>query len=396
MSRFISLLFTILLAGFIGIVLVQSQGMLILTISGYMIETPLWFAVLSVIIIGFLAVIVVKAIKGTLYVPFQFSMFFIKRKRKKALENLRASILAVLSGDYDLLSDKRKTKNYHSLKSFGFDDIGLLMEAISLLKTNRIKELKLLLSSLPHKLYESEFILWVRSELLLEENKQTEAYQLLSDAREIFPQSKLIYHAFINTSLAEGKFVKVLALLEEGNSQRMLSQHKLDSYYERAILSNLEQLKAGNAVTVSEFWSTVPNKYKKNDKIYLKYIEVLIQTNQSEKAEGLLKKQLKKSYSKGYLTLWSQLKHISAKERLSFIESQFRNTPFLEEDEVQFICAKLAIEAAEYDHAKSLLESLPRNIQVDALLANVYYHLNMHHKAVSYYQKAVGQEATAV
>ncbi|MCF6808227.1 hypothetical protein L3V79_07735 [Thiotrichales bacterium 19S9-12] len=396
MSRFISLLFTILLAGFIGVVLVQSQGMLILTISGYMIETPLWFAVLSVIIIGFLAVIVVKAIKGTLYVPFQFSMFFIKRKRKKALESLRLSILAVLSGDYDLLSDKRKTKNYHSLKSFGFDDVGLLMEAISLLKTNRIKELKLLLSSLPHKLYESEFILWVRSELLLQENKQTEAYQLLSDARGIFPQSKLIYHAFIDASLAEGRFVKVLALLEEGNSHRMLSQHKLDSYYERAILSNLEQLKVGNAVTVSEFWSTVPNKYKKHDKIYLKYIEVLIKTNQSEKAEGLLKKLLKKAYAIRYLALWSELVHVSAKERLNFIESQFKGTQLLEEDQVKFICAKLAVEAAEYDQAKSLLESLPRNTQIDALLANVYYHLNMHHKAVSYYQKAVGQEATAL
>ncbi|UTW43668.1 hypothetical protein KFE69_06150 [bacterium SCSIO 12844] len=396
MSRFISFLVIILIAGFIGILLVQEQGMMIITVSGYMIESPLWFALLSIIVLVFVCTLLVKILKGTIQVPFLFSSLMVRRKRKKALKLLKETMLNDLSDDYDLIyqntKDLKNIKHYQALNYLNLTDLGLLIQANAFLKTKNYQALDELTTSMVKKKVKGPFLEWIKAQklLALEDDKSTnQAHRVLTEAKLDFPKSRLIYRALIDFNLKKGYPVEVLPLLEEAEHHRLFTESEKDKYYHQAIIGGLKGLRDANEVNLSEFWSVIPTKYKKDNQILLAYIDVLIHIGEYDQAKQSLKKLFKKAYSVEFVKLWAKLKPISAQERLEFLKEQLKSTELLQNPEVVVIFAKLAMESNDYDQAKTYLESIPETPEVTGLLAEIYHQLSMYHKSVACFQRAL-------
>ncbi|MCF6766142.1 hypothetical protein L3V82_10195 [Thiotrichales bacterium 19S3-7] len=400
MSRFISFLVIVVVAGIIGILLVEDQGVMVITVSGYMIESPLWFAVFSIIVLVFVCIFIIKVFKGTVHVPFFFSSLIRRRKRKKALKLFKENMLNDLSGDYDLIYQKTKDaktiKHYQALGYLDLTDVGLLVEANALLQTKNYQALDELIEAMKKKKVNADFIQWLKAKKLLsleDENSINQAHRILTEAKLEFPKSRLIYRALIDFNLQMGYPVEVLPLLEEADHHRLFTDNENDQYYLKAIIGALKELHHANEVNLSEFWSVVPTKYKKDNKVLLAYIETLIYIGEYDQAKHMLKKLFKKAYSVDYVKLWAKLKPIPVQERLNFLKEQLKETELLSMPEVVLIFARLAIEAEDYEAAKQYLESIPETAEVTGLLAEIYHRLNMYHKSVACFQRAISAYA---
>ncbi len=113
MKRFICLILLLLALAYVGVLLYQQPGYLVLQLKQSSLSAPLWLVALGVIIFVILVTVIWKGIAALFLIPSKIKGHFDRNREQKQKQHLDAGLRAWMAKDWAAV-DKHFTELNHS------------------------------------------------------------------------------------------------------------------------------------------------------------------------------------------------------------------------------------------------------------------------------------------
>jgi HemY protein len=181
-------------------------------------------------------------------------------------------------------------------------------------------------------------------------------------------------------------------LLPSLKKRNILSQEDIKLIEEKCIKGQLTQeAEKGHFESLQNIWVNLPSAQRKSKSNILVYSQYLIQFQQMEEAEILLKPLFKKEADEKVLSLYGKILSPKPEKQLSFLESWYKSNPSVS-DEIFLTLGKIAFHAKLWGKSRNFLEqAIQKKPSAEAYLfmAKNMEYLNNHKEAMEFYKKGL-------
>lgn len=214
----------------------------------------------------------------------------------------------------------------------------------------------------------------VKTQLLLKQGEVDEALTLIKPLFDKKPRNNLLLGLYVSVLEAAQDWSTLLALLPRISKQKLYDEQKQSVFVAALVGKTLYQsAKTESFDAAHNQWQQIPTKFTKLTAVNAVYIGFLANHGQSQQAETLLIKSIKKGQVDDYLELLRQVSFDQPTALLAYLESGLKK----DQDNWALLCALGHVAAGSGDHslaAKALAKASQQTIDDADLiaLANAY------------------------
>jgi uncharacterized protein HemY len=376
MKRFILFLCMLLVACFITLLLIENHSYIIFIYNSIMIKIPLWLALSASVVTVLLLYFCVTFVKIFIFLPKKFNSHFLKKKRLKGFKYISNSVGALLSNNWSLLEQYNTSlKIYLPLN---MKEEAILFKCKALFEQAKYDELKSEFKAYESKNKVSESLVFIYVESLISKGEYDSAILLLLKSLGVYKKSLVLYEQLAKVYIKKQNY-KALANILNITKQLNLISIDLEKSYIIYYKNNLKTLREKSNTEFQIFWKSIPKTYKNKAEIISIYIEGLYQHHDFNKADNVVKKEMKDKWNiEIYLIYlkYSNSKILDIYNSVSVWIDKF--SPELVGD-AYFQYIRVMIDANDLSKAEKLLQQfleLNSCAQGYALLSDVYDRLN--------------------
>lgn len=298
-----------------GPVLMQHPGYLMLVLGGWTVETTLVGLGLIVVLLVFalwLGWALLRPVLGMRHWNWQP---FSRRRQRKARQAFEQAALALAAGRFEqaeLAFDKAEALT-------DFAELRRQMACYAAFQAGHPQKAMQLAEWLEP---DSASSLYVKADLLLRQQRATEAFELLQNAMSA-EAAALLAPLYFNALLMSGQAAAALNQVPQALDQQWCSKAQWQQLrYQLYPLAIAQLSDKGAFSTDAEYWQQLPAKERKSMAAVLGQVWALARQGQAEKAEALLVDHLS---FKDLADSWPVLKQIPLKRQVNKLRKQLQH-----------------------------------------------------------------------
>lgn len=300
MTRFFWLLIILLLAVIIGIGIAQVPGYVLLEVGNSSVTTPLWLAVLAVLLCCIVVYFVIRFIRLLYLVPKGWRLSFLKSRAKKREKTLKSALNAFLVGDFSEAKKRFKDLASHQHMT---PETWLLTSRSAQLAGDRALEMDALHHAAALKLKDRTTLTLLEVDSLVGEQKFIDAKAKLSPLVNTKSKSLPVLQRALSVEQGLQNWSAVIALLPGFKKVFGASQSNnlaIDAY--RGLLRSSDSSDRAQVI-----WSEIPKAMQQESDLLVSYARTLASYKSYELADELLGKALNKMFSEKLFVEYSLL-----------------------------------------------------------------------------------------
>ncbi len=388
MKRFLLFLITLIIAVCLGIIIKHDPGYMLLSYGSWTMEMPLWFGIIIIIVAFLIVYWIVRILAYGFHIPERYHFWARRRQLHAAHELTNKGLIAVTEGNWKEAERLLRRSAAHTDTPL----INYLAAARSAQELGGYDRRDTYLRQAHEAKPEAEIAVGLTQAQLQLEHKQYEhALATLRHLRDLVPHHKYVIKLLKKVYLALNDWSGLQKLLPELRKYKVMSATKIDALEIKIYQSLLQCAGAQGISKLKDFWQhSIPKKLRHDSQLVAIYARELINNQDNELAEKILRETLKKQWDDQLILLYGDFIYADAKKQLLTTEGflkQHKN-----DAKLLLTLGRLAVANQLWGKAKSYLQaSLTANPSVLAYheLAKLCEDLNEHDEAVACYRKAV-------
>lgn len=323
------LLFTfivLLLAVWLGVLMSQQSGYVLISMGHWRIETSLWLALLAIVLLFLALYWLWRFISGAYHLPHRYEQWRHQRQEHKSFQLMERGVCALLEGRWQQAeTDLVKAAKAKELKFVSY--LGAAKAAQE--EKNISQRDKHLQKAKEHRTDDQAVALGIAQASWQLDSKQWQsALQTLKQVNALAPKNPVILLGMMRAYVALQQWDSLQDLLPKLQKARVLDETKflqLQLQVYNALLARSAE--SQHYSLLEKQWDAIPKVLREQPQLVSQYIHYLLQLQQKEKAEQILKRQLRKTKDARLLELYAQLVSADSAKQLHRAEGWLASEP---------------------------------------------------------------------
>ena len=388
-------IFSLLLAVGIGTIAEYDAGQMIVTVSGWTIQTSFSFFIISMLVLFLLLHFTLRLISRLWRMPRELGRWQENRHQRLSEKYLSRGLMALVEGDWNKAEVSLCKGAPHSQSSL-VNYLGAARAAQQLGATERRDDYLL-------KAYRDDpdaeiAIGLVQAELQIKQQQTEQALATLTRLHDQKPKQDKVKKMLLHTYADLKDWNAVLELLPKIERAGILPREQIQAKQLEAYGGLLKNISLdGDKEKLNNAWLNIPRKIRTEFHLIEVCTEEKLKLSDSSDCEPLIHKALKKQWDLALVDLYGQVEGKEKAKQLkfaeSFLSSHARNSVLL------LTLGRLSARNKLWGKARTYLEE---SIEINPLpetfrtLASVLDELGEHEAAAVYYQRGLELATAAV
>lgn len=326
MKKLLFAFIALLLAVWLGVLMHQQSGYVLIGFSHWRVEMSAWLALLILVLSFLLFYGLWRFISGAYHLPHRYQQWRYQRREHKSLQCLERGVCALLEGQW-------KQAEHHFLKAAEMEElrfVGYLGAAKAAQEEqNRDRRDAYLQKAGEKKTKEQALALGItQASWQLESEQWQPALLTLTQTSALAPKNPLILLGMKRVYVALQQWGSVKDLLPKLQKTQVMDEAKFLELqlqvYGVLLARSAESLQYA---PLKNRWDAIPKALREQPQLLSLYIRYLLRLQQTEEAERLLKVQLKKTKDPQLLELYAQLASADSAKQLQRAEGWLTDEP---------------------------------------------------------------------
>lgn len=388
MKKLLTILIFLLIAIWVGFLIHQDSGYVLVGYGGYTIETSIWVALCLLVITFFV-------VSGFFWLLKRFTRFNqvlhawgSQRKKHQALNQLHHGLCDIAAGDWP----KAEKKLTQSTEYSPMPLINYLAAAYAAQERNHIEKRDEYLLKATQASPQSDIAIGLTQATLQAQNQQWEqTYATLKNLHTNHPQQKTILKRLAMTLKKMAAWQEIIDLLPQlKRTQSLTSQAleaiKIEAYY--GLIQHAAQ--HSDLARLHQCWAQLPRNLRENDALLFAYTAALIKNHDKDEAANIIVMSLRKRWRVTLLDLYANAITKDINQQIMTAENWLHQHPG--EPELLTCLGKLYMNAKRFEQAEQCLRDAIHNAptpQRYQLLGETMDALDRPQEAIDAYRKAL-------
>lgn len=300
----------------LGIQLNKDPGYILITINHWTIETTVWVAVFSIIILFMVLYLILRLCQKISHAPSSLTRWHSKRLAQKAQAITRKGLIEYSEGYW------LKAKN-HLIQALPNTDTPLLNYLTAARAAQKMGDNQLrddYLREAQHSMPEAKIAVELtQAELQLANHQWEQALATLKHLRDIAPHHPYVLKLIMRLYQEVKDWPQLITILPDLKKHRVVNQQEFELLQYNAYLQRLIDLvKQNQPEVVDTFFHSIPKPLANEPNIIAEYVRFLLKKVDYITANNLLQRSLRKNLSPQLIGLYSVLP--SNEKQLAFAE----------------------------------------------------------------------------
>ena len=390
MRRMLWLILILLISVLVGLQLKFDPGYVLITLNHWMVETSVWFLVISLCFIIFFSHQLLLMLRAITRLPTNYHHWKSRHTARIAQQKTRQGLIEFSEGYWS----KAKT---HLIKALPNTDMPLLNYLTAARAAQELGDPQLrdtYLREAQQSMPEAQIAVELtQAQLQLANHQWEQALATLRHLQEIAPKHPYVLKLLMDLYQKIEDWPQLISLLPDLKKHHLLTPIDCEKLTQRAYLNALNKcIHHHQDPAISQLMSTLPKALMMDSDIVSAYAHYLIQTESTEKAESVLTNALRKAFHPKLIQCYGQLP--GTLKQLQFAESFLKKQPHSAE---LFLCmGRLSMINQLWGKAKSYLDQsifIRPTPAAYAALGQFYEIQQDVHKACEAYREGLGMLA---
>jgi HemY protein len=388
MRRFIVGIIILIFSVWLGLRIARDPGLALFTYNNWSVEMPLWFAVLSLIVLMLIIYFLVRFLSGIDTSFYRWKNWLRWRRKNKAYSKTNRGLIELIEGhwraaenylldgisqsDAPLINYLAAAKAAHELGAYDKRDI-YLREAHDLSPQADVA------------------IGLTQAQLQLDQGQLEQALATLNHLRSIAPLHSVVLKLLQKLYVRLADWKGLLKLLPSLRKAKLLTTEQLNllelHVYQEILNSTANKTESLQAL--HELWKNVPRHLQKNPAFIVCYVKQLLRyPDVSVEVEDLINRTLKKSWDSELVKIYGLLITDDSKKQLSHAEKWLKQYP--NQAVLLLTLGRLCLRCQLWGKARSYLEeSLKLEAMADTYIeyGKLFEHLGDMPAAIQNYRE---------
>ncbi len=378
----------ILLSLCIGFLIHKDSGYVLIAYGKYTIETSLWFAIISLLIVFLIAYMLLRLTKNTRMIGGKYKRWDKKRREEKARDLTNQGLCDLAEGNWlEAQSNLKKAAKHHPNPL-----INHLAAARAAQSAGNYDARDEHLRNAYKTTKGAEIAIGLTQATLQIEGKQWEqAIATLNHLNSIAPNHKHILKLLCEVHLELKDWQQLQKLLPILRRTKVVEELHLDDIDKQIHIGLLSATaKTGDITKLQEVWEALPKKWRHDARMLTLYTNYLIEANNPNLAAELIVNFLKKTWDVELVNNYGLAITDDINKQISTAEKWLEKHPG--EPELLLCLGRLCLRGKFYARAEYVLETCiaaSNMSEAYVALGQVYEAENKPNNALGAYKKAV-------
>ncbi|WP_423823011.1 heme biosynthesis HemY N-terminal domain-containing protein [Salinisphaera sp. SPP-AMP-43] len=363
MRRLLLAFFVFVLLGILlSLVFRHHQGYVLISFSGWQIETSLLFACAAVLL-GIWALAMVWRLLITLvFAPSNIRGFFGRRRQRKARRSLYAGLEHMAEARWALAEEDLQAL----AESNEAPGLNHLFSAQAAQRQNHLADRDRYLEKAAARKTVSELaVLLTQAELQLAAGQSAEAQATLARLYELEPRHPWVLRMYAEYAMSCGDYGQIYAMLGDLHKHAALSPERIETMAIAAYQQRLSQQSEIGGLTTT--WRHMPKDLRDKPEVVAHYARCLRANRADDEAANVIRNAMKKQFSPELALIFGDLRCSEHTEQLATVEEWIK--AYGKEPELLMVAGRLCLRSQLWGRARSYFEaSQKEHSRPDALL----------------------------
>lgn len=332
--------------------LVNHPGSLVLILSPWSVEMPLWLAVLGLVLAFFLFYVVLRIINGIHFSWYRWQYWWRTRRKYKAHSKTQRGLLALIEEQW-AYAEKQFLDGVPQSDELLINYLGAAKAAHEQAAYAR-RDSYLQKSHLVAPNAEVPIGL-VQVEFQIQQNQLEQALATLNHLRRLAPKNPHVLRLLKRVYLRLSDWKALLDILPNLCKAKILTKDQEDLFEKNMYVELFRSAKEGTYASIANIWQQVPRRLQKNPEVIAAYVTQLLRFAQcGGEAEELVRKALKNEWNAELVSLYGSIKSATPAKQLAVAETWLKR--YGQRPALLFLLGKLSMRCQLWGKARDYYE----------------------------------------
>jgi HemY protein len=370
----------------LGLLIIWHPGYLLLVYQPWMMQMPLWFALLCVLVFLFLFYILITGIDKLQFLWFQFKNWLHFRRTQRSYSATQQGL--------ELLIEERWSKAERLLLKGVNQSVEPLMNYLGAAKAahaqgayaRRDKHIQQAIAAAP----QADLAIGItQAELQLEQEQFETAMATLNHLRQLSPRHPRVLKMLEKIYVHFGEWKNLQDLLPDLYKAKLITREQYEQF-QKNIYCELLLVNKNSLEELHQFWNSIPRNMKKNPDVVYAYVKQLLRFNATDEIEELIRKTLKNDWHKDLVNIYAQLPFNNLNRQLVIVGAWLKIHG--QQPELLLLLGQLCVQIQLWGKAKDYFEkclALGPNAAASLAYGHLFERLDEPGKALLKYKEGL-------
>lgn len=387
MRRLIVFLLILLASVWIGVEVMRHPGQLLIIAHPWLIEMPLWFAVLAFLIFIVLFYLIIDSIDRLQFLWFRFKNWLRFRREHRLYNKTQHGLTLIIEGRW---------KKAERLLLAGINEsVDPLMNYLGAAKAaqelgayaRREEYIKKAYQVAPHAVLA---IGLTEAELQLSHEQVEQAIVTLTQLRQTSPRHPRVLRLLEKAYTRLAQWQSLLNLLPSMRKAKVVNAEQYSQFEKNMYAEILHAAKDKNLAEIQQMWADMPRHVRRNPDVVLAYVKELLRFSDTKDAEELIRKTLKNYWQPELVRIYGMLPFVNLNRQLVVVGAWLKM--YGEKQETLLTLGRLCVRVQLWGKAKSYFErclDLGPDVEASLAYGQLLEQLGEHEGALQIYREAL-------
>ena len=372
----------------VGSSLVEDTGYVLLSISGWKLETSLVLFSIFLFLVFLIAYFFIRSFIRTWRLPADLRAWKTKKNQSLIEKFISEGLINMIEGNWE-----KAEKIFQKTAALSKDPYIIYLQAAKAAQKMRAYDkqneyLQSARSNNPNAILTVELI---QAKLRLEENQVIQAITILKKLLEEWPKQNHIKELLIEAYILTSNWQALLELLSSIEKNKYFTNDSIINKKIKAYIGLLNE--AGHQIDrkkLDNIWDSIPRKLKQKVNLVEAYVIERLKLGETSDCEVLLRATIKQVWDRKLVRLYGSITSLDSDKQLETAESWLKKYG---SDPVLFLTlGKISIRNSLWSKAKEYLQksnNLAESPDAYFELANLYRNQGDYKQSVIYFEKGI-------
>lgn len=316
MLRLITFLIFLILSVWAGIQVVRHPGYLLLVYQPWMVQMPLWFAALSVVLVLVLFYVFIDSVDRIQFTWYRLKNWLRYRREHQLYSKTQQGLLLLIEGR----AQKAERKLLAGVMQTGEPLINYLAAAKAAQEQAAFDRRDKYI----HKAYEiapeaSLSIGLVQAELELQQDQLEHAAATLNHLRLSSPRHPEVLTLLEKVYVRLGDWKNLQGLLPALRKAKIVTSEQFEQFEKNLYCEILRTASIKTLADVHQIWDDMPRAMRKNPDVACAYVKQLMRFSDTKNSEAIIRKILKQHWQPELVSIYGTLPFTNLNRQLVIV-----------------------------------------------------------------------------
>lgn len=387
MLRLIILLLVLIASVWFGVIAINHPGYLLIMYQPWMVQMPLWFAVIIAVLFIILFYLIIDSIDRLYLLSYRIRNWFKFKRENKFYSKTQEGLTALIEEEWKRAEVALLAGINTSLEPL-INYLGAAKAAQELQAFDRRDAyIKDAYKAAPKA---DLAIGLTQATLELEQQQYERAQATLNHLKEMAPRHphvlKLLERVYVHTS----NWQELQKLVPQLRKAKIITPQEADLFEKNIYCERFRESSHANLDQLHQLWNEVPRQCKKNPDVVYEYVKQLTRYEATDEIQNLIRKTLHDHWHGGLIRIYSQLKFDNLNNQLVIGAAWLKH--YGDKPELLLLLGKLCVQVQLWGKAKDYFERCLRlgpNAEASLSYGDLLEQLGEHEEALQKYRQGL-------